>query len=342
MQDMPRPRPPHLHPERTRHGELVWYVRVGHGPRIRIRAEYGTPEFQAEYQAAINGEVKPAGGRARSGTLSWLIDRYRDSSDWSALSKATHRQRINIFKHVIAAAGSEDASDIDRAAVMRGIDRRKETPAAARNFLEAMKGLFRWAASAGFVSEDPTVGLRVSRPATDGFPVWSEEDIAKFEARWPLGTRERLAFDILIYTGLRRGDAAVLGRQHIKDGIITITTEKTGERVTLPVLPPLQRSIDATPTHGLALVSTISGKPMVKESFGTWFKEACKAAGVEGSAHGLRKAAATRAAESGATVAEMEAIFGWRGGGMAALYTKKANRQKLAFSAAKKMLGERK
>jgi len=55
MRNMPRPRPPHLHREITRHKKPVWYVRVGKGPRIRIKAEYGTPEFDAGYQAALSG-----------------------------------------------------------------------------------------------------------------------------------------------------------------------------------------------------------------------------------------------------------------------------------------------
>ena len=53
--DMPRPRPPHLHRQVTQHGKTVWYVRIGKGPRIRIRAAFGTPEFHSEYQAAIAG-----------------------------------------------------------------------------------------------------------------------------------------------------------------------------------------------------------------------------------------------------------------------------------------------
>ena len=53
---MPRPRPPYLHREKTYRGKYVWYVRVGKGPRIRIKAEYGTPEFDAAYQAARNAE----------------------------------------------------------------------------------------------------------------------------------------------------------------------------------------------------------------------------------------------------------------------------------------------
>jgi integrase len=72
---------------------------------------------------------------------------------------------------------------------------------------------------------------------------------------------------------------------------------------------------------------------MTKESFGNWFRDACKAAGVPGSAHGLRKAGATRAANNGATVAQLEAIFGWSGGGMASLYTRQADRTRLAKEA---------
>jgi integrase len=129
----------------------------------------------------------------------------------------------------------------------------------------------------------------------------------------------------------------MLGRQHLKDGIITFRTAKTGALVTIPVLPELAEIIAATKTGDLAFVATPSGRPMTKESFGNWFKDACKAAGVPGTAHGLRKAGATRAANNGATEAELEAIFGWRGGRMASLYTPQAHREKLARGAMSKM-----
>ena len=68
------------------------------------------------------------------------------------------------------------------------------------------------------------------------------------------------------------------------------------------------------------------------------FSAAAKAAGVFGkSAHGVRKGAATRAAENGATERELEAIFGWSGGRMATLYTKSANRTRLAAGAIGKL-----
>jgi hypothetical protein len=100
---MPRPRPPHLIREVSRHGRVTWVVRIGHGPRTRLRAAYGTPGFEAEYHAAIRGEPASGPRRAGAGTLQWLWDRYRQSSAWSALANATRRQRENIMLHVLSA-----------------------------------------------------------------------------------------------------------------------------------------------------------------------------------------------------------------------------------------------
>ncbi len=149
-------------------------------------------------------------------------------------------------------------------------------------------------------------------------------------------------FDIFLYTGLRRGDAALLGKQHVRKSIIEIDTEKTGTRVTIPMLPELARTLKAGPTGDLAYIVTTDGKPMSKEVIGNLFRVACRAAGINKSAHGLRKAAATRAANAGATVAQLEAIFGWEGGRMASHYTKNADRAALAKGAMSKLARKKK
>src|SRR5208282_4882971 len=100
------------------------------------------------------------------------------------------------------------------------------------------------------IESDPTEGVKGFPHKTEGFHTWSDEEITKFEAHWPLGSRERLALAVLLYTGLRRGDAAMLGRQHIKDGLITFRTAKTGQQVIIPLLPELARVIEATPSTG--------------------------------------------------------------------------------------------
>jgi integrase len=312
---------------------VVWYVRVDKGPRIRVAA-FGTPEFDASYEAAISGEPRRPAGAPALGTLSWLIARYRETRAWTDLSMATRRQRENIFRQVITAAGEQPVSKITAAALEQGRDRR--TASQGRHFLDAMRGLFRWAAKAKLAG-DPTVGVDdPARPKSDGFRMWDQDDITAYEARWPIGTPQRVWFDVLTYTGLRRGDAVQLGRQHVRGGIATLRTEKSqGEiTVTLPILPVLAETLAAGPCGDLTFICGERGNPLTKESFGNLFRKACKAAGLsQRSAHGLRKAAATRAADNGATEAQLEAIFGWTGGRMASLYTRAANRKKLSLGA---------
>lgn len=341
MSLMPRHRPLYLHRKVTRHGKIAWYFWPGHGPRIRLRGDFGSTEFMDAYRAAIAGAPQEPRKRAKDApeTLAWLIARYRDSSAWLKLAAATKRQRENIFAQVIKSAGDYPYAQITRADIVAGREKRKDHASAANNWLNTMRKLFEWAVEVNHLEEDPTAGVKgVTRPDTGGFHQWTEDEIDLFEAHWPVGTRERLALAILLYTGLRRGDAAVLGKQHIRNGVITLRTEKNGATVTIPILSVLQEIIDATPTGDLALIAHARSKHgMSKEGFGNWFKKACVAAGVPGSCHGLRKAGATRCAEAGATIHELNAIFGWTGTKMAAHYTEKADRARLARQAMQKL-----
>jgi integrase len=196
-----------------------------------------------------------------------------------------------------------------------------------------MRGLFKWAkeAEAGYVPNDPaaSVAYPVLKESEDGFPMWDDEDVAAYERYYPLGTRERVWYAVLRYTGMRRGDAVRLGRQHVRNGVLTIRTAKTGAEVHLEVLPELQEAIDAGPTADLAFICGATGKQMTKESFGNAFSEACRKAGVRKSAHGLRKLAATTAAMNGANPQMLNALFGWHGAKMAMHYTKNADSARL-------------
>jgi integrase len=341
MHEMPRPRPPFLRREVTRHGTVVWYVRKGEGRRVRIRAAFGTPAFDAEYRAALDATPRPIKGGSTAGSIAWLIARYQETTAWTKFSRESRKQRQNMLAQIIKAAGHKPFTEITRSSLESARDRR--TAALGRKFLDVMRGLFRWAVKSGIAKIDPTVGI-ANPPAakTAGFHVWHEDDIAAYETRWPIGTRQRVWLDLLLYTGLRRGDAVRLGRQHVRDGVATLKTEKTNTEVTLPILPVLAQTLAAGPCGDLAFIAGASGRPLTKESFGNLFSKACRAAGLEArSAHGLRKAAATRAANAGATVAQLEAIFGWSGGTMASLYTRSADRRRLAMEAMSKLANER-
>lgn len=344
---MPRPRPPHIQRETTRHGTVVWYHRIDDGPRTRIRGEFGSAEFLAAYQAAENGTPLAPPAKAGKGSLAWLIAQYRESGAWlHGLAAATRRQRENIFKHVIASAGSDAAAAIGSKAIKAGLERRKLTPSQARNFLDAMRGLFEWAVEAEHVAVDPTAGVKAPpRPKTKGFKIWTEDEEATYRIRWPLGTRQRVWYEVLRCTGMRRGDAVTVGKQHVRliNGVkvIVLRTEKSGEEILLavPILPPLEEALAAGPVGDLTFIVGANGKPLTKESFGNEFSGAARAAGIRKSAHGVRKLGATVTAENSATEAELESLFGWkRGSGTSKIYTNDANRIHMATGAATKML----
>ena len=337
MRDMPRPRPQHLHREINRHGTPVWFVRIGHGPRTRVRSDFGTPEFEVEYQAALAGMPVRKSKDKATGTLAWLVDRYRETNAWTSLALETRQRRESIFLTVLDKSGHQPFNRITKAAIVAGRERR--TLFQAKHFMDTMRGLFKWAVEAGEAKVDPTAGVAYPKlPDTDGFPPWDEEDVAAYEKRWPIGTRERVWLDMLLYTGLRRGDAVRIGKQHVRNGIATIKTEKTGTEVTIPILPVLAETLAAGPCGDLAFIISKWGKPFHKHSFGNAFAAAARKAGIKGkSAHGLRKLGATRAANAGASTLQLKAIFGWTSDRMAEVYTKKADRRRLAADAMHKL-----
>jgi hypothetical protein len=136
-------------------------VRVGHGPRIYLRAAYGTPEFEAEYHAAIRGDdPRPRRGKGSDGALGWLVARWQASSEWATLARATQRQRINILKHVLAEAETFPFREIGKAEIIAGRERRAATPSQANNFLNTMRSLFKWAVANDFLESNPTDGVK--------------------------------------------------------------------------------------------------------------------------------------------------------------------------------------
>ncbi|WP_298965130.1 integrase [uncultured Roseibium sp.] len=336
MSNMPKRRLPHLSREKSRHGRAKWFFRVGKGPRLRLPDEYDTSpdsEFMKAYKAALNGqkpEVKPK-SRHSQNTLGWLFDMYQQSAKFQSLADGTQRARANIIKGIVAKTGHIRLANVTEKKIRQGRESKASTPEAANNFLKTMKAAFAWGVDSGLIDDDPARNVKKIQTKTDGFEPWTEEDIAKFEVRHALGTRQRLALDIFLCTSFRRKDGHLLGKQHVKDGIIRYRTSKQGVWVEMPLLPRLQQSIEATETGDLTFLITEKGKPFASAaSLGTSFRKWCDEADVSKSIHGIRKFNAEVVAEGGATEHEMMALFGWQTADMASLYAKKANRGKLA------------
>ncbi len=169
----------------------------------------------------------------------------------------------------------------------------------------------------------------------DGFHTWTEEEVRQYEARHPSGTKARLALALFLYTGVRISDVVRLGPQMERAGALCFTEEKNRAKKPkhreVPILPVLRAELDANPSGHLGYLVTEWGRPYASpKAFGNWFKRQCVAAGLPHcTAHGLRKAGATFAADQGATEHQLMAIYGWDSPKQAALYTKAADRKRL-------------
>jgi integrase len=338
MAFMPRPRKPYTQKETNRHGNTVWYFRRGKEKRVRLPGQFGSKEFNAAYDAALAGQQIAPKVPVAATTLRWLVDRYYESGRYTNLRPNTQRNHRLMLEDVCRTGTDLKFRSLTAGDITSGMVRREGTPRMAATYVSVMRALFAFAKDKGWISENPVhEDIKARQGKTDGYHTWTVEEVDRYQKRHPVGTQARLALDIFLYTGLRRSDALTLGRQHVRDGTISIRAGKNGAEIVIPLLPPLAKSIEATKTGDMVFLINSRGEPWKNISFGYWFADRCDEAGVPGRAHGLRKAGATIAANNGATAFQLTAMFGWSSVKMAEVYTRKADRVHLAEQAANKL-----
>jgi integrase len=197
-----------------------------------------------------------------------------------------------------------------------------------------------YAIETGVRADNPFAGLKPYRLGT--YHTWTDAEITQFERRWPLGTRERLAFALLLYTGQRGGDVVRMRRSDIADGRIRVAQAKTRKGTTnellIPIHPALARALEAGPVVGMThIISDARGKPLQRLT--KIIAAAVKSAGLPTRcvAHGLRKAALRRLAEAGSTTKQIAAVSGHRSLSEIERYTARADQAGLAQAAIAKL-----
>ena len=212
-------------------------------------------------------------------------------------------------------------------------------PGAANKLLRYFRLLLEYAVELEWISSNPARGIKKMKVSGDGFAEWPEELIEQFQAHWQIGSKQRLAFDLLLYTGQRRSDVVGMMRSHIRDGAIRVVQQKTGTPLWLPIHADLAASINASDASGLAFLQTEYARPFTAAGFGNWFRTQCDAAGIPKgySAHGLRKAAGRRLADAGATGHQIMAVLGHKSLSEAERYTRGADQKRNAVAAFEKI-----
>lgn len=310
------------------------FRKKGHKQHL-FRSEPGSLEFMAEYLAAKT----TAGPVFAPGSFHALIESYYRSIKFTRMKQSTKTMRQNAIERWRTKHGDKPVKDLEARHIARWMaDMAAETPHAANDLRKMLSQLMKHAILLGLRRDNPIDAVEAIRVDSDGFHCWTEEEIAQFEAHWPVGTRERLAMAMLLYTGLRRGDMVKLGRQHRKGDRLHLRHEKNRSDTSIKILPPLAEALDAMPEGTLTYLVTMKGKPFEPASFGNWFRDVCNEAGLPHcSAHGLRKAMSRRLAESGATQMQGRAVTGHKTDSMFAHYAASANREQMADLALDRM-----
>jgi integrase len=186
----------------------------------------------------------------------------------------------------------------------------------------------------GMIATNPAMGVKRYRSRGDGIHTWSEAEVAQFDARHPIGTKARLALELLLGTGQRRSDVVRMGWQYRKGDEIAVRQQKTDEPLLIPMVPELMQALAAVPKSNLTFLVTERGAPFTAAGFGNWFRDRCNEAELpQCSAHGLRKLAATRLANAGCSTDQVKAITGHKSLSEVARYTKAADQLRLARQA---------
>ncbi|MBI1621470.1 tyrosine-type recombinase/integrase [Aquamicrobium zhengzhouense] len=356
---MPKKLPKGVSIDRDRHGNVRLYFRMAGKPKVRLREAPGTKEFDQEVACARLGiphvvksePAEPLRDTASEGSFQWLVQQYHTR----ALVKLAHavmgrRKRILDevceSKHKGKRRGALPYALLERKHVLEIRDELRATPGAQNDIVKTISAMYGWAVESDLAKINPALGIKRLRSG-DGFHTWSREEVAQFEDHHPAGSKARLALHLAMFTGLRLSDLAIVGRQHIRNGWLTIRPGKTkkssGVLVELPVIAPLQATIDQCKTGDLTFLVTEFNKPFSVNGLGNKMRQWCDEAGLpQCSTHGLRKAGATIAAENGATDEELMAIFGWTTKQQTTHYTKNASRKRIAAGAAHKLIPEQK
>jgi integrase len=322
---------------KDRHGKRRYRFRKKGLPTYSFRHAPGTREFMAEYDAASKAIAEPL-PRFAPFTYDALAASFYRTTKWAdmkASSQQTYRGIIERFRN---ANGTKDVRRVTTASIDAKLAKMAETPAAANNLRKALSRLHRHAVKLGWRTDNPVDSTDAFK-AGKGWHCWTEAEIAQFGARWPLGTRERLALELLLCTALRESDVVSVGRQHRQGDELHLHHGKNDSATVVPISPILSAAMDAFDSGNLTYIATQYGGPFTVKGFYNWFKRACVKAGLgHCSPHGLRKAASRRLAEAGATPLEGRAVTGHKTDRMFAYYAESASKRTLAGAAMGKVV----
>lgn len=329
-----------------RYGREHFYFRQPGLPRVVLKGSPGSPEFMAAYDAAKLAAPLPPKVKERAGaqgSFDRLIAEYFRSPKFLKNKPSSQAVTRGILTRFAAEHGHRQVAEMQARNMLAIMGKMAETPSAANNLLKKLRALFKFAQLTGYCKTDPTTGVDKYREGTHH--TWTNAELTTFEKRWPLGSRERTAYALALYTGQRRSDlvAALWSDLDLKRGTVKVVQEKTGTGLVIPIHSELRRALEVWSRRHATILATPDGRGTSAPAFGNFMADAIEAAGLPERCvlHGLRKAASRCLAEAGCSAHEIMSITGHKSLAEVQRYTIAVEQEGLAQRAIVKMEARR-
>ncbi len=327
-------------------GKVYRYHRAT-GTRLPDDIPEDHPDFLAAYLKAESqaGTKKPIrGATPRAGTVAHAWWQFTKSDDFLDLSDGYRRRMMAHGDDIVAKGGNVPIDQIRAYHIENDIQDMDRN--AARTRLKTWRKFLDWT-QPRLVERNWAKYVDMPK-AKKGTPHkrWSADHVAAFRNRWPVDTSQRLAFELMLFTGMRICDAVRCGPGWIdRDGWMTFKQKKTGGEVLIAFnrdLPPfadaearayLSECLNARTERHMTFLATIHGTSRSEKAASNWFSDAARKAGLKGdqrrTAHGLRDTCCARLAEGGATAHQLMTWSGHESLEEAERYTKDADKKRM-------------
>jgi integrase len=266
-------------------------------------------------------------------SVAWLVRQFMGSAQVMALKPSTRLCFDNLLRRMCAlpwpakgpdaVVGDGTFAALRKEHMLQIRARFVDTPATADYLVKAVRAMFYWAEERGFSTTINPAARMGALWQSNGHEPWTYGDHAMFCRRWSVGTRQRLAYDLALYSGARVCDLHMMGPQHLRRGWLYWIEEKGKDSKALKrrakrnksrewkAHGDLLASFTAT-THGIRnFIVRPDGKPYARpDRLGRAIVRWAKAAGVGKTAHGIRKLGATMLADNGADLITIRDFLG--------------------------------
>lgn len=347
----------------TRHGKQRWRLRRSGKKDVMLPGEPHTAEFDEAYQNATLGRAAPIvqlPGSASPKSLKAAYRLLKSTDEWLALeTKSSTRYKQTIERILSMPAGGKavigdgPVEELKRSHIKTILSSFRDTPHMERIVLICLRKLIMVAIDEEWIEVDPTYKM-TRNPKTDGHKAWTAEIMAKYEARWPIGTRQRTAYALALWLGNRVSDVTRLGWRHMTTKHISVDGQtyavdgfefvqfkgrKRGKKLFLPMTPMLEAELVPLSRDTETVLVTSRGGAYADNSVSTHMADWCKDADIEPgyTMHGLRKALGVKLAEADASTRQLMEMLGHNNIAYAELYSREASQTRLAVQAMEKV-----